>query len=293
MLQLIEKSLNQAEQAELERLQRLVNDESSFLNKIQKAKSLWISKDGESGKDVFRKIKALLTEMCIGIEICNYCEGNEANDIEHIYPKSFFPDYAFVWINYLLACKQCNTGYKLDKCYVMDNSGEVHETERGKEPLHKQIAIINPRIEDPNNFLWLNTSDWEFELKDELNAFDTQKAEKTLIILGLNTRPYLIEQRRYAHNHYYDKMERLARILNASNIASIEATLAPADDLVLGRFDKNLSINEIKSIMKESVKQYIQKHSHPSVWYAIKTISSKTNNKWKFIFEQIPEALRW
>ena len=49
--------------------------------------------------------------------------------------------------------------------------------------------------------------------------------------------------------------------------------------------------DELKNILKERAKSYIQKQRHPSVWYAIKTISSKTHNKWKSIFEQIPEAL--
>ncbi len=30
--------------------------------------------------------------MNISKGICNYCEQNESNDIEHINPKSFFPE---------------------------------------------------------------------------------------------------------------------------------------------------------------------------------------------------------
>lgn len=295
MLQLSERTLESAEQAKLDALQAKVNTEKSFQKKVDKAQTLWNSKGDKEGKDKFATIKTLLIEMCVGVEICNYCEGNEANDIEHIYPKSFFPEHTFVWENYLLACKQCNTGYKLDKCYVMDSDGNVYETEREKEPSHKHIAMINPRIEDPNHFLWFNLRNWEFDVRDDLNIFDKNKAEKTLIILGLNTRQYLIEARKTAYNEYYNIMDRLRRIKKARNFDEIKDALNPAQDDILMSlgFDNNTPINEIQDTIEQSVRDSIKKYRHPSVWKAIQTIESRISPKWQAIFACVPTALHW
>jgi len=291
MLQLANKTLASKEQEKLDILQGLVNAETSFQQKKEKAKALWQNKEEEP----FTKIKTLLIEMCVGVEICNYCEGNEANDIEHIYPKSFFPEFAFTWENYLLACKQCNTGYKLDKCYVMDSDGKVYETERGKEPLHKHIALVNPRIENPHNFFWLNTSDWKFEVKEDLSIWDNQKAEKTLVILGLNARQYLIEARKTAYNEYYNIMDRLRRIKKARNFDEIKDALNPEQDSILMSlgFDNNTPINEIQDEIEKSVRDSIKRYRHPSVWKAIQTIESRISPKWKNIFACVPAALHW
>ena len=105
-------------QARLTTLQDQVNNEINFSDKSVKAQSLWINKSNSAiDKATFEEIRAKLKKMCVSVGICNYCEQSEANDIEHIYPKSFFPDFTFVWSNYLLACKQCNTAFKLDKCF--------------------------------------------------------------------------------------------------------------------------------------------------------------------------------
>jgi hypothetical protein len=39
---------------------------------------------------------------------CAYCEGVAAQDIEHFYPKTAYPDRMFLWTNFLRGCKNCN-----------------------------------------------------------------------------------------------------------------------------------------------------------------------------------------
>jgi hypothetical protein len=188
-----------------------------------------------------------------------------------------------------VVCKQCNSGYKLDKCFVLDDDGNIHAAIRGQEPLHKTVAIINPRTEDPNHFLWLNMSVGKFEVFDDLNTIDKNKAVKTLEILALNERDYLVQGRKKTHGELFDKMDRLCRILNTATIAEIEAILAPYHGIV----DATLPIGDLKNQLKETTRQHIQKQLHPSVWYAIKTILSKTDARWQKIFAVIPEALNW
>lgn len=291
MLLLIDRNLEIAEQNVLDDLQSRVNTEIGFARQVAKAQSLWDNKKGNAtGKRSFERITQILTDMCVFVKTCNYCEGNEANDIEHIYPKSFFPEKTFVWNNYLLACKQCNTGYKLDKCFVLDTDGNIHQTTRGIEPIYKTVAIIHPRTDNPNLFLWLNTKVWKFELHEELSDTDSNKAIKTLEILALNERDYLIEGRKKTYGELFDKMDRLRRIKNATTIREIEDAIAPYHDDVM---DLTLPIDSIRQQAIQSTQQHIQKQLHPSVWYAIKTIESQVDTRWQRIFTIIPEAMNW
>ncbi|RDB04488.1 hypothetical protein [Runella aurantiaca] len=289
MLLLIERTLEDSEQTVLTQLQAQVNSEVSFAKKAAKAKTLWKTKGGKEGKQAFVKIADALAEMCVSVKTCNYCEGNEAEDIEHIYPKSFFPEKAFEWQNYLLACKQCNSGDKLDKCFVMDADGTVYSTVRGVEPVHSNVAFINPRIDNPKDFLWLNMEVGKFELLIDLSEAYKNKALKTLEILALNERDYLIVGRKRVADELYDKMDRLSRIVKAANVSEIETILAPYHGII----DATLPIETIKYQVIETTKQHIYKLLHPSVWYAIQTIASKVNSKWEAIFEVLPEALEW
>jgi uncharacterized protein (TIGR02646 family) len=290
MRQLIETHLEQTQQDALNILQARVDAETTFTQRVERSQSLWKSKGGTDGEAAFVLIKETLTNMCVGVKVCNYCEGNEANDIEHIYPKSYFPEATFHWQNYLLACKQCNTGYKLDKCLVMDAEGVIHETTRGNEPPHRIIAMINPRIENPDSFIWFNIDTAEFQIRHGLTIQNFNKADKTLEILALNQRDFLKESRRIAAIKYFDTMDRLRRIVIAQTIGELRDALNPYQNFIN---DLTLPINSIKENLKESVRLHIQKSSHPSVWYAIKTLERIRKPRWQQIFAAIPEAENW
>ena len=120
MIQLATKELSIETEGILRELQATINSKKSFAEKVAEAKALWASKGNIPYKKAFEEIIATLKSMCVSVNICNYCEQNEASDTEHIDPKAFFPERTFIWVNYLRACKQCNTGYKLDKCFVID-----------------------------------------------------------------------------------------------------------------------------------------------------------------------------
>lgn len=290
MIQLATKTLKADTVNQLSNLQTSVDTKVGFAQKVEEAKRLWKNKEGSQvNQAAFANVKSKLKEMCVSVEVCNYCEQNEASDIEHIYPKSFFPEQTFVWDNYLLACKTCNSGYKLDKCFVLDAQDNVTETVRGAEPIHKTVALINPRTENPNDFMLVNLETFRYMLRHNLSPKNRHKAEKTLEILKLNERETLNAARKSAYNHYYDTFERLVNILNAPNINALKNLLRPNDGLI----DPTKPLQQIKDEIKENYKAYIQKHQHPSVWYSIKTIANKTNPKWQHLFNQLPEALNW
>ncbi len=290
MLRLVSKSLTSATQAQLEALQKLVNDKARFADKTAKAQSLWDNKSSSRiGKATFEEIKMQLVKMCVSVGICNYCEQSEANDIEHIFPKSFFPSLTFVWSNYLLACKQCNTAFKLDRCFVLDTHGNIQETIRGQEPAHQTVTLINPRLEDPAEYMILNTQNYIFEIYDDLSSVKYNKADKTLEILALNTRHTLIATREHTAQYFYQRMALLVRLLDAETIEQIHHLLTPYDRYL----DTNKTLNELKASITDGFKRDIVQHAHPSVWAAIKLVDSKTNPKWANLFQQLPDALTW
>lgn len=289
MIQLASNDLDKDVQQELDNLQRKVDNELTFAKKVEKAQSLWNSKGGIKGKEAFEKITIQLYNLCVSEGICNYCEQSEANDVEHIYPKSFFPDKTFQWENYLLACKQCNSGYKLDKCHVLDADNELIVVNRGTEPLSKIGAFINPRTENPNGFMILNLMTFKFESILGLSKKDSNKVKSTLEILELNKRDPLLATRKSAARYYYEMLDRLVRILGVLTIEELQDLLTPCDD----RFDLTQPLESIKDEIKVSYKKSIGNHQHPSVWYSIKMIESKVNTKWKKLFDKFPEALTW
>ncbi|MEY4927958.1 MAG: hypothetical protein RI894_2394 [Bacteroidota bacterium] len=291
MLQLAYKHLSIVAEIRLTELQAQIDAIPDFTEKVSEAQRLWTNKTGsDAGKKTFHEVKGTLTEMCIAVKVCNYCEHNEATDIEHIAPKSFFPEFTFVWDNYLLACKTCNTGYKLDKCHVLDPDGNVHEIKRGSgKPPYPTIAMINPRSENPTDFMLLNTATFIFEIIGT-DTIAKNKAAKTIEVLDLNNRDTLKEARKSLHHAFYDSMDRLSRIVKADSMVEIEDILRPHEDLIKGATE---NIDELKEKIKQGYKKYIQDKPHPSVWYAIKTIDSKVHPKWQKLFEIIPEALEW
>ena len=289
MLQLDKNNLPTPTQQVLNNLQKAVDEKIGFAAQVSEAQKLWKSKGGAQGELAFVQISKALRGMCVYVNVCNYCEQNEANDIEHIYPKSFFPSYAFTWDNYILACKQCNTAYKLDKCFVLDANGDVYEVKRGEEPLHQTVAMINPRLEDPNKFVWLDLQTRRFEIREDLTLLDYNKADRTLFILQLNNRDLLIEDRKNTAIYYYQRLELLTRIMDAKSIAEIDVLLSPHDD----RIDNTLTLEQLKKSLNDSFKTHLTNFKHPSVWNSIKTIERKSTPKWKAIFDKIPEAVDW
>lgn len=289
MIRLSHRTLPDTQQQVLTDLQSIINSEADFAAKQAKAKALWQSKGNAVGKRAFVKITEQLYDLCVYVGVCNYCEQNEGNDIEHIYPKSFFPEYTFIWENYILACKQCNSAYKLDKCYVLDAADNLVFVNRGEKPATKQIAMINPRIEDPAALMMLDLSTYQFILLPNLSTTNSQKTKATLKILELNERDTLLAARKSAVRHYYDSLDRLIRILDADTLTALQAALSPYDD----RFDFSKPMDKLKSDIKKSYQQYISTYQHPSVWLAIKVVGSKTNPRWQQLFERFPEALNW
>lgn len=114
----------------------------------------------------FREVRTVLVAMANGRQRCMYCEDSAGTDIEHFWPKSDYPDRAFVWDNYLLSCSGCN-------------SSKQHRFPL----LSGQPALIDPSDpqDDPANHLAIDPATGTFRALGP-------KGEFSIAIFGLNRR---------------------------------------------------------------------------------------------------------
>lgn len=138
------------------------------------------------------EIKKILKEDCY--EKCMYCESKvthiDYGDIEHIKPKTKYPDLTFDWDNLGFACKKCN------------NNKHDHYDE--------QNPFVNPFQENPSEFFY---SIGAIIRSKEGNT----RAEITENTIKLN-RPELIERR---HEHL-QQINLLIKIYNKTDKQEIK-----------------------------------------------------------------------
>ena len=129
-------------------------------DRIREAKQLWEKRRNKT----FEEIRFLLDMMASGRRRCVYCEDSQGTAIDHFWPKSRFPEKAFLWENYLLACSHCNSNEKRDE-FPLSASGEA--------------MLVDPTKEDPGVHLALSLSTGIF-------VGLTEKGRETIRVFGLN-----------------------------------------------------------------------------------------------------------
>jgi uncharacterized protein (TIGR02646 family) len=116
---------------------------------------------------------------------CMYCESKishiDYGDVEHIKPKSKYPELEFEWDNLGFACTKCNRQYKNDT-------------------YDEETPYINPYDEEPQNYIMSNGA--------ILFPFQgSERGEITIEGLGLN-RTELVEQR-------YNRIVEINKVIKA------------------------------------------------------------------------------
>ena len=138
---------------------------------------------------------------------CAYCEcrlNGDYGSVEHFRPKSGYatesqpsaiqtPGYhrlAYSWDNLLLSCSTCNSSFKRNNFALADESRRAvpGDDVSGESPL-----LINPAAESPQDFLTVHRH--VAAPKPGLTEADRRRADYTISILGLNSRPDLLENR--------------------------------------------------------------------------------------------------
>lgn len=118
------------------------------------------------GRSRRKVLLSKLRSMASGIERCMYCEDSSGTDIDHFRPKSTYPDWAFQWENYLLACSHCNSNEKRNQFPLLN----------GGLP-----ALIDPTVIDPSAHLIFSPTTGRYEARD-----GDIIAEKSIEVFGLN-----------------------------------------------------------------------------------------------------------
>lgn len=227
--------------------QQIIDGLATYSDKVIAANTAWDSKN----RSIFDGVRLALDSICSGARRCHYCEDSAADEVEHIWPKKFYPEKTFIWQNYLFACGPCNGSNKRDHFAIFDAVGNRVDLIRGKnDPITQPpvgIALfIDPATEDPTDFFTLDLSTGLFVPLPPQGSQNFQRAEYTINILGLNRRDYLSRARRSAYASYKDAL-------------SAYLTLKQQGGSTADLKNKRIEISE--------------KH-HPTVWHEMKNLAS-------------------
>lgn len=291
MLKLNSKKLTKETLDHLASKQKLIDDldnsvEKSkvFKEKSEKANSLWKSKKSKA----FDEIKETLKQMCNVYEVCVYCECNEATDIEHIYPKKFYPNKAFSWENYVLACGKCNSHLKNDKCSIFNPKGSENIEELSGQPVNEDILFINQREEDPFAYIDLDLKTGIFTPA----SFEKRKYERadyTIKLLDLNERSNFKSARVNAKIFFIDRLNIYVKAKLSNCFEELEKALQPE---IHQDIFETANFNEEKDKHLERIKEQILVKKQQTVWKEL----VRQRNKFptlEELFSTAPEALSW
>lgn len=268
MIKLPHTDVTAAMLAGLAEYQRIVDDQPSYSERVAKAKSEFGARNKKTNP-VFREVRAALSRMCTATRRCCYCEDSVADEVDHIAPKDLYPEHAFVWQNYLYSCGPCNSP-KGSQYAIINAQGQLQLVSRSPnapvtEPATGEHALINPRLEDPQEFLWLDIIDtFNFVAVADAGTPSEIRASYTCKLLALNNRDLLIEARRVAFGSY---RARLIEYIHKRDSGSSAAELLEL-------------VNGLKSM------------ANPAVWMEMQR-SHAALPEIERLFTQAPEALGW
>lgn len=240
---------------------------ADFDERVNYTNTCW---SGRKNNVAFEAIKQALDAIRPGSFYCCYCETNTTCPIEHVRPKSLYPEYAFVWENYLPVCSRCNSEEKSDKWAIFDSSGIFQDLTPPKgRNLPPRIApqtgtpvFLDLRQEDPFLLIVLDFADFRLRPVPGLITRDRERVNYTVeTVLNLND---------------YDLCK--ARNTGYGNIRH-------EFDEYLKRRDRSNPTIETRA------QQHFRDLQHPTVWKEMKRQSS--HPAFAHLFQQAPEALQW
>lgn len=291
----------------LAKQQKLINDEVTYEQEIKKANSLWNGKKGSlPGKAAFEEIIDQLADTCIGKKYCHYCEHarirNEKSvpdsDIEHFYPKTHFPDKAFKAANFLYSCKDCNSSSKGKgaKFQVFDPSGNVITLRSGKGrafslPASTDSVLVNPKVENPMDILFLELSTGLFVLHPNHNSTSREKTRFDYTVKEvLHLNAYAVDRR----ESYQTFVTCLRNYIQAKFANSIELLLDLKDNTqsIIFRSFSSDNLETCRTSVLEDIRLSIPLRKHQTVWKEMQRQRTTIPNL-QALFTQAPEALNW
>lgn len=265
MLRLRDPGIDPATAQALAGYQAEVAAAGDYADQLDAAQALFKSRNTERNA-AFRVVRRQLRQMCASPHRCGWCEDSEAGQIDHIRPKALFPEYTFVWENYLGACGVCNNR-KGNRFAILAPNGLVDITRQRDEPVVRPpagpSALIDPRVEDPLTLLELEARrTFRLQPRYGLPKHGRERATYTAALLSLN-REALVSARRRV---FADNRELLANYRDLRESGSDTARM-------------------------ERLKVVLLERPHPTVWREMQRQHELPNLV--SLFRDIPEALRW
>lgn len=269
MIRLPGASLPPGARAWLTELQHAIDAEPTYERQVKRGKELFEAKRSLVG---FRPVLDALKRMCSGPQRCCYCEDSQATDVEHIRPKDFYPGLVFVWENYLLACARCNRP-KSNVCDIYPHQDSTRlqvpafVKQHGRRPPAGDAVLINPRLEDPLEFMMLEMRDTFFFLpRAAPDTREWERADHTIRLLKLNEEDVLPKSRQEAYGAYRDRLKRYV------------------DQKARG---------ETPEALRHTVAS-LRQMRHPTVWHEMKRQRAYPHHQEiSRLFAAAPEALDW
>ena len=71
-----------------------VNEANGYAEQVAAGKYLF-ERYNRRRNPVFDVVRRTLEHMCLGVQRCGCCEDSVGDEIEHIRPKTLFPEYTF------------------------------------------------------------------------------------------------------------------------------------------------------------------------------------------------------
>lgn len=213
MIRVTDPGLDRKTEERLDAHQRDVDAQPTWAARVAHAESLY-QRVGRGDRAPFREVHAALRGMCCGNARCMYYEDAPAGEVEHVWPKSLYPERTFHWKNLLYACGACNRP-KSNRFLLFAPPGSTVEHDAARRsrgavaapPPDGDALLLDPRWDDPLEFLQLDLrGTFWFVPRAPQGSRAHRRAEYTVELLGLNRRDVLVEGRRLAFRHHLNAL---------------------------------------------------------------------------------------
>lgn len=269
MIKLPKTSLPQDTLAGLKRYQEAVDSAGSYPKRVQQACRQFPARNVRRNP-VFRSVRETLDRMAHGARRCGYCEDSYADEVEHVRPKSLYPECVFRWSNYLYVCGACNKPKnnqfavflpRARKPTVVSRSAKA----RVEPPVAGSDAFINPRNTNPMDLLILDLlGTFLFLPLSRKGTRAHASALYTIEVLKLNWRDALVKARRNAFGTYKARLQEYICVRNRGD-----------------------GDGELNYLRKDLIMC-----PHPTVWEEMKR-QRADHKELTRLFAAAPEALGW
>ena len=207
MLPIPNCTLDQNDLIALSAQQGIINAEADYENEVKTAKTLFASKP----KALFDRVRTSLETVAGDLVRCGYCEDSCADEVEHVWPKNFFPERTFDHTNFLFACGRCNSA-KSDKFGLKYNNEWLDLTKHRKAHGYNRVPsnrsrFIDPKTESPMDLLWLDIAggSLNFVAMYGLGVDDDNRANFTIEALRLN-QSTIVNARKNAYSGFVGRI---------------------------------------------------------------------------------------